>query len=122
MPRGDGTGPRGLGPMTGRAAGYCAGYGVPGYANPLVGRRLGLGGGHGWRHMYYATGLPGWLRWGGWRPAYGYAAPYAPVYAGAYPEPDPQVEKQVLQNQVKFLETTLEAIKKRLADLEEEAK
>ena len=26
MPRGDGTGPRGLGPMTGRAAGYCAGY------------------------------------------------------------------------------------------------
>jgi len=26
MPRGDGTGPWGLGPMTGRAAGYCAGY------------------------------------------------------------------------------------------------
>ena len=29
MPRGDGTGPAGLGPMTGRSAGYCAGYGVP---------------------------------------------------------------------------------------------
>lgn len=26
MPRGDGTGPAGLGPMTGRAAGYCADY------------------------------------------------------------------------------------------------
>lgn len=26
MPAGDGTGPMGLGPMTGRAAGYCAGY------------------------------------------------------------------------------------------------
>ncbi|NLG83887.1 MAG: DUF5320 domain-containing protein, partial [Firmicutes bacterium] len=25
MPRGDGTGPLGLGPMTGRAMGYCAG-------------------------------------------------------------------------------------------------
>jgi hypothetical protein len=31
MPRGDGTGPGGMGPMTGRAAGYCAGYNVPGY-------------------------------------------------------------------------------------------
>lgn len=26
IPRGDGTGPAGLGPMTGRAIGYCAGY------------------------------------------------------------------------------------------------
>ena len=38
MPRGDGTGPQGLGTMTGRAAGYCAGYGVPGYINPVAGR------------------------------------------------------------------------------------
>ena len=38
MPRGDGTGPAGMGPMTGRAAGYCAGYGVPGYVNPIAGR------------------------------------------------------------------------------------
>ncbi len=34
MPRGDGTGPAGMGPMTGRAAGYCAGYPAPGYMNP----------------------------------------------------------------------------------------
>ncbi len=34
MPRGDGTGPAGMGPMTGRAAGYCAGYQTPGYMNP----------------------------------------------------------------------------------------
>ena len=39
MPRGDGTGPAGIGPMTGRAAGYCAGYGIPGYMNPVGGRR-----------------------------------------------------------------------------------
>ena len=38
MPRGDGTGPAGMGPMTGRAAGYCAGYPVPGYMNPVGGR------------------------------------------------------------------------------------
>ena len=31
MPLGDGTGPGGMGPMTGRAAGYCAGYPVPGF-------------------------------------------------------------------------------------------
>ena len=34
MPGGDRTGPAGMGPMTGRAAGYCAGYPVPGYMNP----------------------------------------------------------------------------------------
>ena len=33
MPRGDGTGPMGMGPMTGRGAGYCAGFGAPGYMN-----------------------------------------------------------------------------------------
>jgi hypothetical protein len=37
MPFGDGTGPAGAGPMTGRAAGFCAGYSVPGYMNPIVG-------------------------------------------------------------------------------------
>ena len=38
MPRGDRTGPAGLGPMTGRAAGFCAGYPMPGYMNPATGR------------------------------------------------------------------------------------
>ena len=38
MPRGDRTGPAGLGPMTGRAAGFCAGYPVPGYMNPATGK------------------------------------------------------------------------------------
>ena len=41
MPRGDGTGPNGDGPMTGRGAGYCTGSNVPGSLNPL--QRLGLG-------------------------------------------------------------------------------
>ncbi|MFO8052009.1 MAG: DUF5320 domain-containing protein [Thermoplasmatota archaeon] len=31
MPRGDRTGPWGAGPMTGRGAGYCAGYRHPGF-------------------------------------------------------------------------------------------
>jgi hypothetical protein len=40
MPQGNGTGPAGLGPMTGRAAGYCAGYPLPGYMNAIPGRGL----------------------------------------------------------------------------------
>ena len=47
MPRGDGTGPQGMGPMTGRGAGYCAGYGVPGYMNSIGGGGLGRGFGRG---------------------------------------------------------------------------
>ncbi len=50
MPGGDGTGPGGMGPMTGRAAGYCAGYPVPGYMNPIPG-------GYG-----YGFGRGGWGR------------------------------------------------------------
>ncbi|NMC44151.1 MAG: DUF5320 domain-containing protein, partial [candidate division Zixibacteria bacterium] len=73
MPRGDRTGPAGMGPMTGRGLGYCAGFGMPGYMNPAPGRGFGMGfgrgrgfggGGRGWRHWYYATGLPGWMRFG----------------------------------------------------------
>ena len=37
MPGGDGTGPTGMGPQTGRGLGPCAGYPVSGNAN-LVGR------------------------------------------------------------------------------------
>lgn len=41
MPRGDGTGPEGKGPMTGRAMGFCAGVNMPGFANG--GRGCGMG-------------------------------------------------------------------------------
>ncbi|HOJ59432.1 MAG TPA: DUF5320 domain-containing protein [bacterium] len=121
MPRGDRTGPMGMGPMTGRAAGYCAGYGVPGFANPVPGWGFGLGlgwgrgfrgGGRGWRHMYYATGLPGWMRFGGYAAPYGFPIPY--------PQPDPDREKQALKNQAAALQSQLDLIKKRLGELETE--
>ena len=47
MPFGNGTGPAGLGPMTGRAAGFCAGFPVPGYMNPVMGRAGFYGSGYG---------------------------------------------------------------------------
>ena len=41
MPQGDGTGPNGQGPMTGRAMGYCAGFNAPGFMNVGFGRGMG---------------------------------------------------------------------------------
>jgi hypothetical protein len=43
MPRGDGTGPRGMGPRTGRGMGPCNDDQAPGLANSRPGRGLGLG-------------------------------------------------------------------------------
>jgi len=78
MPFGDGTGPMGLGPMTGRGAGFCAGFGRPGFASPMAGYQYPYGYGHL---------ISVWPRWGrgfgrgqgrgfgrGWwrRGAYGY--------------------------------------------------
>ena len=40
MPRGDGTGPEGKGSMTGRAAGYCAGFNRPGVMNNGPGKNF----------------------------------------------------------------------------------
>lgn len=48
MPFGDRTGPQGLGPRTGRGAGYCSGFGMPGSMNPVPGG-AGIGFGRGRR-------------------------------------------------------------------------
>lgn len=69
MPRGDATGPRGMGSQTGRAAGFCGGSGMAGFQNAAggrgMGRGMGRGGGFGWRNWFRSTGLPGWMRFGG---------------------------------------------------------
>ena len=63
MPRGDRTGPQGAGSRTGRGLGYCSGYEMPGYTDPAFGTGFGWGrsrgGGFGWRHRFFETGLPG---------------------------------------------------------------
>ncbi|MBN1630023.1 MAG: DUF5320 domain-containing protein [Thermoleophilia bacterium] len=113
MPGGDRTGPQGAGPLTGRAAGYCAGNATPGYTTAGLGRGYGMGrggGGRGRRNMYYATGLPGWARGGT------YANPYMPP--APFVEPDPELQKQALKNQADGLQAQLDLIQKRLSDLE----
>jgi hypothetical protein len=120
MPAGDGTGPRGMGPMTGRGAGYCAGYGTPGYANPMPvwggwGRGRGGGRGRGWRNMYYATGLPGWARYG-YAPAWG--APPAAAYGPYGAPPTREQEAEFLKSQAEMLKEELDAISQRITELE----
>jgi len=100
MPGGDGTGPMGLGPMTGRAAGYCAGYPVPGYMNPIPGRGYwgwGRGLGRGWGRGFgrgWGRGFGrGWhaRAWAGYYPpAWGRPAPwFPPAYAYGWRPPAP---------------------------------
>jgi len=108
MPFGDRTGPQGLGPMTGRAAGYCAGYPAPG--------RGGWGRGGGW-----GTGWGrGRGRGFGWRatawgaPPY-WGTPYAPAYG-------PQEEGAALKDQARYFEEALQGIKKRIEEIESSAK
>ncbi len=121
MPGGDRTGPMGVGPMTGRGAGYCAGYNAPGFMNPVGGRgyaRSGrgfAGGGRGWRNRYFATGVPGW----GMAENFPAAAPVVPA---AYPPVStPEQERDALKQQAQYLSSSLDAIQKRLDALEKEA-
>ena len=88
MPRRDGTGPDGFGPMTGRGMGYCSGIYAP-Y--------------HGWygaprRHMR--------RRW--------FFMP--PIN----PPQDSRTEKQILEEEHRYLEEELKQIKERLDSLSKE--
>lgn len=120
MPRGDGTGPMGMGPMTGRAAGYCAGYPTPGFMNPVGGRSGfgGWGGGRGRRNWSRTTGLPGWQRSSVGMPAWGQPGTVPPPVAAPMTG---QAEVQLLKNQAEYLEGSLADIRKRLDELEKES-
>ena len=94
MPGGDGTGPAGQGPMTGRRRGYCAGFNMPGFMNPGFGRGLGRGFGRG----------------------FGFGAGFF------QPVMQPQTiteaeEKEILQEELKALKQEIDEIQKRLKEL-----
>jgi hypothetical protein len=126
MPAGDGTGPGGMGPRTGRGMGYCSGYDAPGWANPGPGRGFygrggrgirggywgssGRGGGWGWRHQYYASGLPRWARWG----------PPPAAFTGPIASPSPEQEIAMLKDEAEWLRQQLDAINQRMGDLDRE--
>ncbi|MBN2243995.1 MAG: DUF5320 domain-containing protein [Acidobacteria bacterium] len=122
MPGGDRTGPAGFGPMTGRRAGFCAGYAAPGFMNPAYGiggggwgRGFG-GGGRRHRHWYYATGLPGWQRTFTDWPA------YTPPFSGAsVSPPTKEQELDALKNQAKYFEQALDDLRNRISEFESAA-
>jgi len=94
----------GAGPRTGRGMGYCGGYDQAGFTYPASGLRGGsgfgrAGMGRGWRHMFYATGLPGWAR-----PS---AAPVTP-----------EQEMVWLKNEADWLKNQLESLNRRIEELE----
>jgi len=113
MPYGDRTGPMGQGPMTGRGAGYCAGYAMPGNANPIgggFGRGRGGGwgrGGFGYRHNFYGPGAYG-------RPYAGWSVPWPGAAA-----PSTEEEMSALKSQADILKKSLEDIQRRLKELDE---
>ena len=127
MPRGDGTGPWGQGAMTGRGAGFCGGFQMPGHANPVVGtgpgwagRRGGGGrgrgfvagrGGRGWRHRFWETGLPGWARFGSFAGPAGWGGSSGTGMSKAE-------ELEVLRQQAEYFKASLEDIEKRLQAME----
>lgn len=126
MPRGDGTGPVGMGPMTGRRAGYCAGAHEPGFLNRAWGNRHYCGGhsggwgkghcdgtrGGGWGHRfrYHETGQPGWQRSAAVEQDY---APSTDVNGAA------TSSSQLLESikaQIDHLERSINALKNQLQD------
>jgi len=115
MPREDGTGPLGMGLMSGKGAGYCGGYtfNKPAFENCTnkgFGWSCGFGicgfgrGSRGWRHQFYATGLPGWVR--------------GSATQGAYQTLDKDIEKKNLNNRVASLKAQIDQINKTIEHIE----
>jgi hypothetical protein len=105
MPRGDKTGPYGAGPMTGRVAGYCAGYTLPGYMNQR--RGYGRGYGRGWGRGFGR----GWGR--GW-------CVYPPQVIVQPGYPQVTSLPQTPQQEVTALESYHEELTAEKADIEKE--
>jgi hypothetical protein len=101
---------------------------MAGYANPMLGRGFGWGGrgrgfgggrgrgfgggGRGWRNMFWATGMPGWARFGTF-PGPGMGAP---VYGAGMTRSE---EVEVLKQQAEYFKANLEDIERRLQAMEE---
>jgi len=92
----------GMGAMTGRAAGFCAGTAMPGYANQGQGRGAG-GCRRGQRNRFHATGGPGRM-WSGWN--------VAPDQ-----EPGQETQKYNLKNKADALQAELNQLRTRLEEI-----
>jgi len=106
MPAGDRTGPEGMGPRSGRGAGYCAGYGMPGYENLAFARGYHRGRMAGGRRFRRWQRYPMRMGWGG--PGF---------FPGAYPPSAPMTEEQeqeALKAEESWLQEQLDAVRNRM--------
>ena len=109
MPFGDGTGPTGLGPGSGRGAGFCGGLNAPGSLN----RGAGFGrGGQGRRNRFRMTGPASWWRRWGWRRA------FVPYGAAEISSTKPEEELATLKSQEEWLQSTLSQVRQKIEELE----
>ena len=113
MPGFDGTGPQGMGSMTGGGRGYCA-VPIDEQVGLVGGRFFGRGRGHGrgWRNQYWATGMPGWVR-----ASYGYSA-FGGWANSNGPELTPKQEVNMLKDQAGIIKQQLDDIQSRISTLE----
>ncbi len=112
MPGRDGTGPSGMGPMTGRGMGVCSGN-----PQPFTGFGRGFGRGMGYGRGF-GSGFGGGARFRR-RCFAGY--PAGPAYGSpgaGYPAPvDPQAERAYLEGEAGAMQNALDQIRKRLDEL-----
>ena len=110
MPGFDGTGPRGMGPMTGGGRGFCSPWGM--------GRRMGFGRGVGFGRGYgFGGAMP--YQVPGQSPAYG--APYGyPSGVAGYPGATMTREQELdsLKSEAEMVKGQLEQISARISELE----
>ena len=125
MPGGDRTGPMGMGPMTGRAAGCCVGNQVPEHVSTPGGGGRGFGGGgggRGRRNRFYATGLTGWQRAAAGMPAFGggQVAAAARAESSAPTAASKEQELGILKQQAETMEQQMKQLRERIEQCETE--
>jgi hypothetical protein len=101
MPAGDGTGPRGMGPMSGKAAGYCVEQQAPGCASPGCDSGMGQGYGRGFgrgRGRRFRGGNTG--------------------ISAAAPAATREQELELLKRQAEYFKTASEEISARIKEIE----
>lgn len=104
MARGNGTGPMGMGPMTGRGAGLCRGFSTPGYANTAK-NFGGMGCGRGFSGKGFGRGFGRQYKAPKWSNQSNFME-------------TKQDSKEYLSQQISFLENELKQTKEQLAYLE----
>ena len=112
MPRGDRTGPMGMGMRTGRAAGCRGGEDRPGYMTA----GMGHGRGRGFRGSGLGRGYGGWSGRpgrGGWPRDRRYGIETLP-----HGRPDPEMAQRMLARQAEDLQTQLDVVRMRLEDID----